>query len=309
MDILLLIVGLILLILGSDYSIKASCTIADKLDISPLVVGLTVIAFGTSAPELFVSTGAALKGNADFSIGNIVGSNIFNVLGIISIAAIFSRIKFSRQILFRDIPVMFAALGSFWFFAADGNISRTEGIILFVCILIYILYLYSSTKNPAAITEKEEMEVKPWSLPLCVAILILSLIAMIFSSNLIVDHGSLIAKAMGVSDFIISATLVGIGTSLPELATTYAAARQNQSDLAIGNAIGSNIFNVFSVIGITSVIHPLTVDSQALSFDFPFMFLVPLLIWPIMIWRKSFFRLEGGLMLLSYCAYIYFLIQ
>lgn len=313
LSIILLVAGLVLLIFGSDYLVKGACVIANRLQVPPLIVGLTVVAFGTSAPELFVSTSSALKGNADFAIGNIVGSNIFNMFGIVAFASLISVVKFNGQVLKQDVPVMLVALGSFYYFAANGEVSRLEGGILFAGILLYLLFLYLNfKKSKSADPDKEMLEELPaadWGILLSFVVILASLFAMVIGSNLVVDNGSIIAKSLGVSDFVISVTLVGIGTSLPELATTYSSAKQGQADLALGNAVGSNIFNVFMVIGLTALIAPLTVSEEVVAFDLPVMFFAVFLLWPLMILRKEFAKVEGVSMFLAYAVYVYFLIH
>ena len=311
LTLILVLLGLTLLLGGSDFLVKASCQIANKLGISPLIIGLTVVAFGTSAPELFVSVGASLKGNADFAIGNVVGSNIFNIFGIISVSAILATIKINKQILFKEMPIMLLAIGLFYLFSIDGYISRTNGIILFLGIIIYLGYIFIQSKKIKVpfVEEVEENTEKLWTIPFASFVIIISLAAMIFGSNLIVEYGSILAKYVGISDFVISVTLVAIGTSLPELATTFAAARKGFADLAIGNAVGSNIFNVFTVIGLTAIITPIKVDEKIINFDFPIMFFGCLAIWPFMLLRKKFGKIEALFMLSAYLIYVYFLIK
>lgn len=301
--------GLILLIKGSDYLVEASCIIADRMKIPALIVGLTIVAFGTSAPELFVSTGAALKGNADISIGNVVGSNIFNIVGIISIAAIITEVKLNKQIIFREMPIMLFSLVIFYVFSLDGNISRIEGGILFFGIIAYLVSVYINSKKQSSLYESEENNYKKWGTLICILVIMASLVSMVLGSNLIVENATFLAKSIGVSDFIISVTIIAIGTSLPELATTFSAAKRGQADLAVGNAVGSNIFNVFSVIGITALITPLKVSKEILQYDFIVMLLIPILIWPVMVYKKKVGKTEGVLMLLAYSIYVFFLVS
>ncbi len=293
--------GLVFLILGADYLIKASCAIAQKLNISPLIVGLTVVAFGTSAPELFVSVGSALKGNADFAIGNVVGSNIFNILGIIGIAVILKPITFSRQLVNREIPIMLFVLGLFYWFASTGYMSRVHGLILLVLIVAYVAYLIIGSKQ--SLGEALEGQ-KNWSIKVACVVVAASLLVMVGSSTVIIDNAVLIARSIGVSDLVIGITILAVGTSLPELAATYSSTKQGHPDLAVGNAVGSNIFNVLTVIGLTCLIQPLVINPSSLRLDFPMMFFGCLAFWLLILWKKTLGKREGFYMLGLYALYV-----
>lgn len=302
-------VGLALLLAGADLLVRGSRILAMLLGISPLVIGLTVVAFGTSAPELFVSLTAAYTGSADVAIGNVVGSNIFNILAIVGIAAIIIPIHISSSVITREMPIMLLSSLLFYWTASDGIISRIEGVMLLFGIVVYLLYHYVMIKRGGISAVIEEIEPlkskKRASVPVAVLFVVVGLAGLIYGSGLAVDHGASLARLFGVSEFIIGVTLIAAGTSLPELATTVLAACKGEPDLAIGNAVGSNIFNVFAVIGLTGTVTPLQVAPSALALDFPFMVASAAVVWPIMILQRHLSRTTGLILLGGYAAYIW----
>jgi len=309
-EILAVMIGFAFLVGGADILIRGSCKIARILGVSILVVGLTVVAFGTSAPELFVSVTAAMHGTADVAVGNIIGSNLFNILIIIGISALIGRVKISKSILKREMPIMIVVLALFVLFSLGMTISRLEGIILFAGIFAYLYMNYRTVRkdklNFDGIIEPEDpTENKTKAIWTGITFIALGLVGLVFGSELVVANAVSIARHWGVSDLIIAVTLVAVGTSLPELATTVMAAIKGEPDLAVGNAVGSNIFNVLCVIGLVSIITPLTVAPSALRLDLPFMLIACALVWPLMIRRKSLGRPEGLLMMCAYGFYIY----
>ncbi|MEZ4753632.1 MAG: calcium/sodium antiporter [Bdellovibrionota bacterium] len=310
-EISLLIAGLVALVWGAELLVDGSTKLALGLGISTFVVGLTVVAFGTSAPELFVSVNAALKGSADVAIGNIIGSNTFNILVVIGLAGFVNPFKVSRAVYSREMPIMISVVGLFWYLSHDGVISRTSGIILFFLLLVYILMnAYIAKSKKLNIHDyAEEIEIKVVSKFKCIFLLVVGLALMVIGSEFIVANATILAREIGVSELVIGITLVAVGTSLPEVATTFIAAKNGEPELAVGNAIGSNIFNVLCVIGITSAIQPLKVNPVSLTLDFPFMFFACAVALPLMLVRKQIRRIEGGLMLLAYFAYVFILVK
>jgi cation:H+ antiporter len=303
----LLCIGIAVLVWGAEILVRGARQLAIKLGIPTIIVGLTIVAFGTSAPELFVSVAAAWRGSADVAIGNIVGSNIFNILVIIGITAIFAPVVVARSIVTKDYPVMIIALGLLVLFSYDYHISRLEGGLLFVGLLSYLLWSYLEVKRQGAgvaalLVEAEEKPSGP--LTKSFIFIVLGLIALAAGAELIVGNAISIARTIGVSELVIGVTIVAIGTSLPELATTVIAARQGEPDLVIGNAVGSNIFNVFCVLGLAAIITPLYVSPVAHDLDLPFMFWACLIVWPFMIWHKTIGRFAGAAMLALYVGYV-----
>lgn len=312
-ELILLIVGLGVLVFGADLMVRGASSIALSLGISTLVVGLTVVAFGTSAPELFVSVAAAFEGKGDVAIGNIIGSNIFNILIIIGLTAVLAPVQIARSVSWREMPIMLIAAGLFWIFSMDGTISQLEGGVLALGILLYIVENYlvvrygKSSLTSEILQEIEEEETAQARRPLIknLIFIIFGLAGLIAGAELVVGNATLIAQSIGISDLVIGVTLVAVGTSLPELATTCVAALKGEPDLAVGNAVGSNIFNVLCVIGFTALIQPLSVSSQALGFDLPFMFIACILFWPAMLLFGKLGRFSGLCMLGVYGSYIY----
>ncbi|MDC0357502.1 calcium/sodium antiporter [Oligoflexia bacterium] len=303
----LLIVGFFVLVLGAEILVRGARDIAKSFGISTLIVGLTVVAFGTSAPELFVSLTAAFHGNADVAVGNIIGSNLFNVLIIIGLAALIAPVHIASAIVKREMPIMLFSLALFVLFSIDLKISHLEGGILFAGIIAYLALSYKAVKKGKAaliaIDEPNQEQTHARKTVWNVAFVLAGFVGLVLGANLIVDNATIIARHFGVSDLVIGITLVAIGTSLPELATTIIAALRGEPDLAVGNAIGSNIFNVFCVIGLTGAITPLSVNPAALNFDLLFMLIALLCVWPLMLSRRMG-RVKGTIMLVAYFGYI-----
>ncbi|MCB0321715.1 MAG: calcium/sodium antiporter, partial [Bdellovibrionales bacterium] len=282
LKIFLLAIGVGILLIGADLLIRGARSIALGLGISTLIVGLTVVAFGTSAPELFVSVAAALDGTADVAIGNVVGSNIFNILVIVSLAAFFRPVPVPRRITRREMPFMLIVMGIMTLLTFDGTMSRFEGWVFLIILFGYLfLNFYEVTqaeeKAIDLIDELEGEERDPlWK---SIGFVVIGLIGLVIGSQFIVDSAVWIARQLGVSELVIGVTLVAAGTSLPELATTVVAARKGEPDLVMGNAVGSNIFNVLCVVGLTAAIHPLMVNPSAIRLDLPFVFFSCVLFW------------------------------
>jgi cation:H+ antiporter len=295
---LLFATGLVLLVLGGDWLVRGAVALAERFRVPPLVIGLTIVGFGTSAPELLVSLKAALSGRGGIAIGNVVGSNIANILLILGIAALIGPIVARMADLRRDLAWM---LGSsallvplFW----NGNLGRIEGAVLVVGILTYLAICLRSAGDEPAV-EHDVMAV--WK---ALGLVLLGLAALVGGARLLVDSATEIARTYGVSEAVIGLTIVAVGTSLPELATTIAAAIKGQRDIALGNVIGSNIFNVLSILGITALIAPIPIEGRFLAIDVPFMLVVSLAL-ALMIWRfHGFGRIVGALMLLIYAGYV-----
>lgn len=307
MTYLFLAAGLVLLVFGADLLVKGASRIAAGFGISPLIIGLTVVAFGTSAPEMAISVSSALKGEADIAVGNVVGSNIFNVLFILGISALISPLLVSKQLVRIDVPVMVAVSFLAFAFAIDGNFSFVEGVVLFGGILIYVAVLIRIGSTSDEEVEAVEKSAH-WAIDL--ALIVVGLALLILGSRWLVSSAVTIAASMGVSELVIGLTIVAAGTSLPEVATSIIATMRGQRDIAVGNVVGSNIFNILAVLGLTAIVAPggLPVSAAAINFDFPVMLAVAVACLPIFFVGYSIARWEGGLFLGYYIAYTTYLI-
>lgn len=324
MNILLLIGGLILILLGANGLTDGAASVAKRFRIPPIVIGLTIVAFGTSAPELTVSVSSALKGSADIAIGNVVGSNIFNTLMIVGCTALFAPIIITRNTLRKEIPLcilssivlLICANDVFLDKASENILNRVDGLLLLCFFVIFMGYTFAIASKPATIEQpaehpviEEETEIK--SLPWWKSILYIigGLAALIYGGQLFVDGATGIARNLGVSESIIGLTLVAGGTSLPELATSIVAALKKNPEIAIGNVIGSNLFNIFFVLGCSASITPLHL-SGITNFDLFTLVGSGILLWLFGLFfaKRTITRIEGGIMILCYVAYTVVLI-
>lgn len=316
MNILFLIGGLILILLGANALTDGAASVAKRFKISPIVIGLTIVAFGTSTPELSVSLSSALKGSADISVGNIVGSNIFNTLMIVGCTALFAPIVITRNTLRKEIPlsilssVVLAICANDIFFdkGSENVLGVTDGLILLCFFVIFISYAFAiASNNEKNIVPQEE--IKLISVWLSVVYIIGGLCALIFGGQWFVDGASGIARGLGVSESVIALTLVAGGTSLPELATSIVAALKKNPEIAVGNAIGSSLFNIFFVLGCTASITPLHLRGVT-NFDFLSLIGSGILLWLFGLFfaKRTITRVEGGILILCYLAYTTILI-
>lgn len=324
MNILLLIGGLILTLLGANGLTDGAASVAKRFRIPPIVIGLTIVAFGTSAPELTVSVSSALKGSADIAIGNVVGSNIFNTLMIVGCTALFAPIIITRNTLRKEIPLcilssivlLICANDVFLDKASENILNRVDGLLLLCFFVIFMGYTFAIASKPATMEQQaeypvieEETEIK--SLPWWKSILYIigGLAALIYGGQLFVDGATGIARNLGVSESIIGLTLVAGGTSLPELATSIVAALKKNPEIAIGNVIGSNLFNIFFVLGCSASITPLHL-SGITNFDLFTLVGSGILLWLFGLFfaKRTITRIEGGIMILCYVAYTVILI-
>ena len=304
-----LVLGLVALFIGAEGLIRGSSALALKIGITPLVVGLTVVAFGTSTPELVVSLKAALIGNSSISLGNVVGSNIANIALILGISAIIRPLDVHANIIRREIPIMIGISILLVLLLIDGELGLVDGIIFVLGIVIYtIVNITMARKEKNAEVEKEFKEGLKTGLgvPISIVMIVGGLGLMILGANLFVTSSISIAKVIGVSDAIIGLTIVAVGTSLPELITSVVAAYKNESDIAIGNVVGSNIFNILGILGITALI--ISVSSSGINYiDFGAMLFAALILLPLSKTGFRITRLEGLFLVLGYAAYIYYL--
>ena len=314
-----LIGGFILLVLGAEVLVRGAARLAARFGISPLIIGLTVVAFGTSAPEMAVSTQSAFMGQGDIAIGNVIGSNIFNVLMVLGLSALIIPLVVSRQLVRFDVPIMIAAGLLAWFLALDGSYSRIDGLILFSCIIIYTGYLIISSlkafKAGKTLASDDEYtaDINPhrFASLINIAYLVIGLVLLVTGSNLLVTGAVSLAQALGLSELVIGLTIIAIGTSLPELATSLIAAWKGERDIAVGNIVGSNLFNLLAVLGLAGLASPenIAVARSAIEFDFPVMMAVMVACLPVFFAGYSINRWEGALFLGYYVAYTAYLIM
>lgn len=318
LDILYFVLGVGLIIGGANYLTEGASTLARRFGVSPLVVGLTIVAFGTSSPELIVSLTSALKGSADISLGNVVGSNLFNVLAIGGVTALVAPISITRGTLKREIPLMLLASFVLSFMVLDrvldptataNMITRSEGLTLLAFFLIFLSYTFAIAKGRPG--DSHAVSDSPNSYPLWLQLLFIfgGLAALVWGGDLFVSSASSIASALGMSESFIGLTIVAAGTSLPELATSVAAALKKQPEIAVGNIVGSNIFNIFFILGTTATVQPVRAGGIGVL-DLVVMTAAALLlyIFALLFGDKVIKRGEGLILLSCYIAYTIYLI-
>ena len=301
-NIVLLVMGLVVVLKGADWLTDGAVNIASRFGVSQMVIGLTIVAMGTSMPELCVSMVSALKGTPDLAVGNVVGSNTLNTLLIVGCSALVAPIMVKRSSVRRDIP--FAVLASLLMliFCLDGGIDRLDATLLFILFAVFMFVTVKYGKN-------EGTEAKTTAAPLGKAtlLLVVGLVCLILGSNLFVDNASFIASTLSVSDAVIGLTIVAGGTSLPELATSMVSAKKGNSDIAIGNVIGSNVFNILMIIGVTGLVKPMHIKGIT-SLDLIVMLASILLLWFFCRTTYKVKRWEGAVLAISYIAYLAWLI-
>lgn len=306
LQLLLLALGFVLLVKGADWFVEGASGIADKFGIPQLVIGLTIVAMGTSAPETAVSITAAIKGNADIAVGNVVGSNILNILIILGISSVITSIAVAKTTVRYEIPIMLAMTVLLLVFGANGGtICLWEGIVLLLCFVGYLGYMFLMVKKGEMQSEEMEDTKKPLWLMLLAGLVGLGLI--IWGSDVTVDAATSLAKIFGLSEKFIGLTVVALGTSLPELFTSVIAAKKGKADIAIGNIVGSNIFNILFVIGTSALIIPVTFE---MSFVIDCLVAVGagVVLWLCVCRKKKLKRLDGIIMLVCYAAYFTYLL-
>lgn len=306
-DLLLILVGLGLLYAGAESLVRGSSALALRLGLSPLVIGLTVVAYGTSMPEMVVSLNAAIHGQSAIAVGNVVGSNIFNIAVILGLAAVIFPIRIQFQLLRLDVPIMIASTLLVMFFIRDGRLDRPEAVVLFLGIIAYTVFSLITarrTSSPAVEAEYQEMVPSPRG-PVLLNIfwILLGLGLMIGGSKCLVDGAVALARAWGLSEAVIGLTIVAAGTSTPELAATLVAAFKREADIAVGNIIGSNIYNLLAILGVTGIISPIETSSMA-AFDLWMMLGLGILLVPFMWSGFILKRWEGGVLLAIYGGFL-----
>lgn len=308
--------GLLALIAGAEALVRGASRMAVSFGISPLVIGLTVVAFGTSAPEVAVSVGAALEGNADLAIGNVVGSNIANVLLILGISALIAPLAVSEQVIRQEVPIMIGVTALLTGLAANGTLGRAEAALLLLLAVVYTVFLIVQARRGSAKAQLEATHELPqaggWdATPMAQALLVLGgLGLLVLGADWLVGAATHFARALGVSDLVIGLTVVAIGTSMPELATSIMAAIRGERDIAVGNVVGSNIFNIVGCLGAAGLVSTsgLPVPEAARSFDLWVMLAVAFACLPVFLTGRKIARWEGVVFLVYYAAYTVFLV-
>lgn len=309
LSIVLLLVGFVLLIKGADVFVDGAVGISRKLKIPSVVVGLTIVAFGTSAPEASVSISAALAGSNGIAVGNVLGSNLFNLLVVTGVSAIFMALPVSKGILKRDYPFMMiitvALLGMF-IGLTPGELSREDGYILLLLFVFFLLYTVLGALKSREMSNEEIPE--DVNLGKSFLLLILGLAAIILGGDLVVDNASVIAAACGMDEILVGLTIVALGTSLPELITSIVASRKGENDIAVGNVVGSNIFNILLVLGASASINPIQVGGEVIT-DTIILIAVSLIVAVPIYKNKQLSRLSGVLMVMMYAIYLAYIIM
>ena len=304
LQIVFLALGFFLLVKGADWFVDGASGLARKLGIPQLVIGLTIVAMGTSLPEAAVSISAALRGNAEITIGNIVGSNILNILIILGVTALIATLKVADSTVRYEIPFMIVVtFVLLWLGYTGGQVTRLEGIILWVLFLLYLRYLYIKKKKG----KEEEREAEQLSTAKIIGLILAGVVMIVAGSNFAVEGASNLAKALGISQRFIGLTIVALGTSLPELVTSVSAARKHNADIAIGNIVGSNIFNILFIVGTTALITPVTFASGFVV-DTLIAAAVGILLFVCVARTKELRKKAGIVMLLAYILYFLYLL-
>lgn len=309
LNITILIVGLFFLIMGGDFLVRGASKIALRLHISPLVVGLTIVAFGTSAPELLISVNAALNGSPDIAMGNVIGSNICNFALVLGITAILSDIKVQQSSIKVDWPMAMGSSLLLYFLLFDHALGKIEGAVFVTILVIYVIIVIKKSRKETKMIRAVEKDIELPSLPsgkLGKDILFITAgcAALYFGAEWFVGAAQELASALGISDRVIGLTIVALGTSLPELVTAVVASLKKETDLALGNLMGSNIFNILSILGITSLITDVHVSEEILKVDMLWMLGLTFAIMPIMVTKGKIERIEGIFLVAIYIIYI-----
>ena len=301
--IIFLIIGSAMLFYGAEFIVKGGSRLARYFGLSPIVIGLTVVAFGTSLPELVVSIVAAIEGSSPIAIGNVVGSNIANVGLVLGISSLIFPIKINLSQIKNDLIIYIFVCLMFSAFCMNGSISRQEGLILFLSVLIYTWYsfYYSSSKN----NDEDVNDKNPSNLRMLFILIISGITLLSFGANLFVKGAIDIARYFGISEIVIGMTIVALGTSLPELATSVIASFRKEHAISIGNIVGSNLFNLLSVIGIVSLVSPIESPKEILFFEIPYMIIYGLILFPIGMLKQPIHRLTAAFLLIGYLLFIY----
>lgn len=301
----LIILGFLLLVKGGDFLVDGAVAIAKRAKLSPMVIGLTIVGFGTSAPELLVSVQAALAGSSGIAIGNVVGSNIANIALILGVTGLITACHTDKQTLKIDVPFMFLACVLFVSVAMTGTIGRVAGIVGVLMLVAFISWqIWNSRKQNLAKEEDEEDKEEPMPLWKAFGYVVGSIAALTYGADWLIEGACGLAKMIGISERVIGLTIIAAGTSLPELFASIMSARKGETDMAIGNVVGSVTFNILSVIGFSSAICPIVGSNEGFLFDYILMLVLGVLLWLFLFTKRTLERWEGAVLLLIYIAYI-----
>ncbi len=310
-QLLFLVIGFVMLVKGADWFVEGASKVAEKFGIPQLVIGLTIVAIGTSLPEAAVSTSAALKGSAEITIGNVVGSNIMNILLILGITSVISPLAVQKSTIKYELPmvigatVLLAALGLF-----DGTIGRIDGVILLAGMVLYLLYLLRMARKGQAVAEEQEKEQadKSGGMFKLILLILIGGVMIVWGSDITVDAATELARIFGMSERLIGLTIVAFGTSLPELVTSATAAIKGKADIAVGNIVGSNLFNILFVVGIAATITPVIYQSAFLV-DTIVCVATAVLLWVCVLRKQKLERHGGAILLACYVGYFFYLMR
>ncbi|GAN33735.1 MAG: sodium:calcium antiporter [Candidatus Brocadia sp. AMX2] len=312
LQIMLFFVGLGGLYFGAEWLVRGASRFARSFNIKPVVIGLTIVAFGTSTPELVTSVMAGIKHLSDIAMGNIIGSNIANIGLILGLSALVRPLSIDMKLLYREMPIVVGISWLLYFMGWDGTLSRMEGGILLGGILAYTCYVYRVALTESASIEQEYEEFVGTaydSIKKDIFLIVIGLTALIAGAHFLVHSAIYIARVVGISELVIGLTVIAVGTSLPELATSMIAAVRKESDISVGNVLGSNIFNILAVLGIAAIIQPLQVNAASLIVDIPAMLLFCIFLIPLITWKFVLTRGQGLLLLIGYGIYVLWLFK
>ncbi len=300
MTYLLFVVGLVALFFGGEYLVRGASAIARKFNLSPMVIGLTIVGFGTSAPEMLVSVQAALADQPAIAIGNVLGSNIANILLILGLSALIAPLLIPVRKLWRDLAFMLAATATIWVMLLDGQVTRLDGVILLAGLVIFLVVAFVTGKSDEDQSiEGDIPQWKAWAMTLG------GLVVLVIGARFLVDSATDIARAFGISEAVIGLTIVAVGTSLPELATSVIAAIRKQTEIAVGNIVGSNIFNIFGILGTTAVLAPIPADPRFAAIDMPWVAATAVGLTILAFVLGGLPRIAGALLLAAYGGYVF----
>lgn len=301
-DVGILFIGLVLLYAGSEFLVRGAASTALLLSIRPVVVGLTVVAFATSAPELLVSLVASVRGAGGISVGNILGSNVINIALVLGISAIIKPITINRQIIRFDLPYMLGASFVFWILCMDGYIGYGDGVILLILLVVFLFFGIKNSKEKNG--QKRIRESSPRAIAINCLIMVAGLVGLAKGAEMVVQSAIVMARGIGLSEAFIGISVVALGTSLPELATSAVAASRGESDLSVGNVVGSNLFNICLVMGAVGILNPMPVEKELMVFEFPCMVAIAMLFALIAILKGQMGRKTGFVLIASFVGYL-----
>ncbi len=300
MTYLLFVVGLVALFFGGEYLVRGASAIARKFNLSPMVIGLTIVGFGTSAPEMLVSVQAALADQPAIAIGNVLGSNIANILLILGLSALIAPLLIPVRKLWRDLAFMLAATAVIWVMLLDGQVTRLDGVLLLAGLVVFLIVAFVTGKSDE--DQSIEGDIPQWK---AWAFTLGGLVVLVIGARFLVDSATDIARAFGISEAIIGLTIVAVGTSLPELATSVIAAIRKQTEIAVGNIVGSNIFNIFGILGTTAVLAPIPADPRFAAIDMPWAMGTAVGLTVLAFVLGGLPRIAGVVLLAAYGGYLY----